>query len=108
MAAAGFVVSDVAAEMWAAIWRRYGFGKFAETAAPQLIRWESGSGWTRYGYGAVAAKETTLAVVLAGLLKVPDAWEGFAEQYRAALGTGSPNRGALAEWNRLLDEHLGE
>lgn len=106
--AAGFVVSDAAAELWAAIRRRHGFQRFAETAAPQLIRWESSSGWTRYGDGPVAAKETTLAVVLAGLLKVPDAWAGFAEQYRHALGSHAPSRGALAEWNRMLAEHLAE
>lgn len=60
VAAAGFVVSDVAAVLWASTWERCGFHKFAETAAPQLIRWESRHGWTRYGEGSVAAKETTL------------------------------------------------
>lgn len=108
VAAAGFVVSDAAAALWSSTWQRHGFQRFAETAAPQLIRWESESGWTRYGYGPVANKETTLAVVLAGMLRAPDAWAGFAEQYRKALGTRSGCRGALAEWNRLLREHLGE
>jgi hypothetical protein len=59
------VVSDVAAVLWASAWERHGFQMFVETAAPQLIRWESGYGWTRYGEGAVAARETSLAVVLA-------------------------------------------
>ena len=41
VAAAGFVVSDVAAVLWKSVWERQGFQAFAETAAPQLIRWES-------------------------------------------------------------------
>ena len=85
VAAAGFVVSDAAAVLWASTWERHGFQAFAETAAPQLIRWESRYGWTRYGEGSVAAKETSLAVVLARMLRVPDTWEGFAEQYVRAL-----------------------
>ena len=85
VAAAGFVVSDVAAVLWASTWERNGFQAFAETAAPQLIRWESRHGWTRYGEGSVAAKETSLAVVLARMLRVPDTWESFAEQYVRAL-----------------------
>lgn len=110
VAAAGFVVSDAAAALWSSLWQQYGFQRFAETAAPQLIRWESEYGWTRYGDGPVAAKETTLATVLAGMLKVPDAWEGFAEQYRKALGNrpGGGNQRALAGWDRLLRERLGE
>ena len=56
VAAAGFVVSDAAAALWAWIWERHGFRAFAESAAPQLIRWESSHGWTRYGEGPVAAK----------------------------------------------------
>jgi hypothetical protein len=39
-AAANFVVSDAAAMLWASTWKLYGFQIFAETAAPQLIRWE--------------------------------------------------------------------
>lgn len=65
VAAAGFVVSDAVAALWAATWERHGFQTFAEMAAPQLIRWESRHGWTRYGDGTVSTKETTLAVVLA-------------------------------------------
>ena len=68
VAAAGFVVSDVAAVLWAWTWERHGFRTFAESAAPQLIRWESSHGWTRYGEGPVAAKETSLAVALAHML----------------------------------------
>ena len=108
VSAAGFVVSDAAAALWSATWRRHGFDQFAKTAAPQLIRWESAHGWTRYGDGPIAAKETTLAVALTGILTVPDAWEGFAEQYRAALGKRRVGGGALAEFDRLLQEKLGE
>jgi hypothetical protein len=124
VAAAGFVVSDVAGVLWASTWERHGFQAFAETAAPQLIRWESRYGWTRYGEGPVAAKETSLALVLSRMLRVPDTWEGFAEQYLQALDE-VPHRGAstrrirhsaartehersqaLAEWHRLLLENL--
>lgn len=124
VAAAGFVVSDAAAVLWASTWERCGFQEFAEMAAPQLIRWESRYGWTRYGDGPVAAKETTLAVVLARLLRVPDTWEGFAEHYVRALDTLSdctasthrtdleqtgPQRSqALAEWHDLLRKNLGD
>ena len=126
VAAAGFVVSDVAAVLWASIWERHGFQAFAETAAPQLIRWESRYGWTRYGEGAVAAKETSLAVVLARMLRVPDTWERFAEQYVRALdGLSRPRRidapsttfrgpdragaaSALVEWHDLLLKHLAD
>lgn len=108
VSAAGFVVSDAAAAVWTATWRRHGFQRFAETAAPQLIRWESAHGWTEHGEGPVVAKETTLAVVLAGILQFPDAWDGFAELYRKALGERTGNRGALVEFNRLLRDKLGE
>ncbi len=123
VAAAAFVVSDVAAVLWASTWERHGFQAFAETAAPQLIRWESRHGWTRYGEGSVAAKETSLAVVLARMLRVPDTWESFAEQYVRALDglsdrvastrrirrfdQAAPERSrALAEWHGLLLENL--
>lgn len=104
VAAAGFVVSDAATALWTAISRRHGFQRFAEIAAPQLIRWESEHGWTRYGDGPVAAQETTLATVLVGMLQVPDAWAGFAEQYRKTPG----KRRALQEFNALLADKLGE
>ena len=125
VATAAFVVSDVAAVLWASTWERHGFQEFAETAAPQLIRWESGYGWTRYGEGSVAAKETSLAAVLARMLRVPDTWEGFAEQYVRALDEVVPPRRidanntpfpsteqersrALAEWHGLLLENLAD
>ena len=126
VAAAGLVVSDVAAVLWASTWERHGFQPFTETAAPQLIRWESRHGWTRYGEGSVAAKETALAVVLARMLRVPDTWEGFAEQYVRALDTlcdqGASTRRirhsaarteqersqALAQWHGLLLENLAD
>jgi hypothetical protein len=125
VAAAGFVVSDAAAALWASIWQRLGFQAFAEMAAPQLIRWESRSGWTRYGDGPIAAKETTLAVVLARMLRVPDTWQGFAEQYVLALDrlcddtastrkirgfneTERQRAHALAEWHGLLRENLAD
>ncbi len=117
VAAAGFVVSDAVAVLWASTWERHGFQAFAETAAPQLIRWESRYGWTRYGDGPVAAKETSLAVVLARVLRVADTWEGFADQYARALDglveRSSSHRfgvhdraSALAEWHGLLLENL--
>jgi hypothetical protein len=65
--ATGFVVSDAAAVLWGSTWERHGFEVFAGTAAPQLIRWESRYGWTRFGEGTVAAQETSLAVVLTGI-----------------------------------------
>ena len=46
-AAAGFVVSDVAAVLWTWTLECHGFRAFAESAAPQLLRWESSHGWTR-------------------------------------------------------------
>ena len=123
VAAAAFVVSDVAAVLWASTWERHGFQAFAETAAPQLVRWESRYGWTRYGEGSVAVKETSLAVVLARMLRVPDTWEGFAEQYvraldrlcdrgastrqvRRSVDTEQERASALAEWHGLLLENL--
>jgi hypothetical protein len=126
VAAAGFVVSDVAAVLWASTWERDGFQAFVETAAPQLIRWESPYGWARYGDGPVAAKETSLAVVLARMLRVPDTWQGFAEQYVRALDaqcdpsastrrirdaaarTEQERARALKEWHGLLLDNLAD
>jgi uncharacterized protein YfiM (DUF2279 family) len=125
VAAAGFVVSDVAAVLWASAWERQGFQEFAETAASQMIRWESRYGWTRYGEGSVAAKETSLAVVLTRMLRVPDIWEGFAGQYvqaldrlcdrrapmrrrRRSVDTEQERASALAEWHGLLLENLAD
>jgi hypothetical protein len=85
MQAAGFVVSDAVAQLWATVLHRGGFGAFAERAAPQLIRWESPYGWTRTGSGPVADAEVPLAQVLAAMLTVADHWETFAARYLDAL-----------------------
>jgi hypothetical protein len=85
MEAARFVVSDAVALLWSAARDHYGFSGFAERAAPQLIRWESRYGWTRSGYGSLSQKETTLADVLARMLRSGDAWTDFAEHYLHAL-----------------------
>ena len=82
--AARFVVSDAAAMLWGTMQDRHGFGAFAERAAAQFIRWESRYGWTR-GWGQVHAKETSLASVLARMLRVPDMWTVFADRYLDAL-----------------------
>ncbi|WP_454084229.1 hypothetical protein [Georgenia sp. Marseille-Q6866] len=63
----------------------HGFRGFAERAAPQLIRWESPHGWTRYGFGSVAEKKDTLATVMSGLLVLPDHWVSVTECCLAAL-----------------------
>ena len=76
VAAAGFVVSDAAAALWAWRWKRYGFQAFAESAAPQLIRWESGHGWTRYGAGHPHRRGNIyVARNLAGAMSTED-WRG--------------------------------
>jgi hypothetical protein len=125
MEAAGFVVSDAVALLWAALQAQLGFAGFADRAAPQLIRWESRHGWTRSGWGRVSQKETQLASVLARMLPALDAWVGFADRYLDALDqvarsdAARPKRawqptdydcerrtGELAEWHRLLLERL--
>jgi hypothetical protein len=83
--AAGFVLSDAAALLWEVTRDRHGFATFADRAAPQLIRWESRYGWTRSGYGRTSGKETSLACVLASMLRTADMWTGFAERYLTAL-----------------------
>lgn len=117
--AAGFVVSDAVALLWSTMREREGFSGFAERAAPQLIRWESRYGWTRIGEGKVSAKETSLAAVLADMLRGPDAWVEFAEAYLLALDgapqgrrrgarSGQERAQALAEWNLLLLDRLAD
>jgi hypothetical protein len=125
MEAAGFVVSNAVALLWAALQAQYGFAGFAQRAAPQLIRWESRYGWTRSGWGRVSEKETSLASVLAQMLPAPDMWVGFADRYLDALdrltrnaparadriwrstGRDRDQRAAnLAEWHVLLLERL--
>lgn len=85
MEAAQFVVSDAVALLWEAVRDRHGFGRFAERAAPQLIRWESRYGWTRSGWGPLSSKETTLADVLTRMLRAPDMWITFTDRYLDAL-----------------------
>jgi len=124
VAAAGLVVSDEAGLLWARIREASGFATFAQVAAAQLIRWESPYGWTRHGDGRVAARESALADVLAGMLPVPDAWVTFAGCYLDALdhlaspasGSGKSRRSvgrarderteSLARWHRLLLDRL--
>lgn len=126
--AARFVVSDAAAMLWESVLGRHGFQIVAERAAGQLIRWESRYGWTR-GWGQVHEKETSLAGVLARMLRVPDLWAIFADRYLDALDqvaraeaakprsrrpwefpdAGYVRRsrtGDLAEWHGLLLERL--
>lgn len=123
--AARFVVSDAVALLWATLLERYGFEGFADRAVPQLIRWESRYGWTRRGDGRVSEKESSLASVLAGMVRAPEMWTGFADRYLDALDElshggrrrpkGSPRphgwsrqRGTadLAEWHLLLLDKL--
>lgn len=117
MEAAGFVVSDAVAMLWTTVLAHHGFQAFAEYAAAQLIRWESPYGWTRFGMGRIAAKETTLAEVLTGMVRVADTWETFAEQYVLALdalATARPGRDGerraqrLAQWHRRLLDNLDD
>jgi len=90
--AAGIVVSDEVALLWARLLERDGLTGFCTTATTQLIRWESRHGWTVSGYGKVAAKETPLAIVLANLLPVPDAWTVAADSYLHSLDQCTPVR----------------
>lgn len=82
--AARFVVSDAAQLLWTRLLEREGFPAFAGQAAPQLIRWEAAYGWT-HGFGRVAGMETSLAAVIAGMLRTDDAWITFADRYLEAL-----------------------
>jgi hypothetical protein len=93
--AAKFVVSEAVAALWESVLRHDGFATFAGRTPEQLIGWESDYGWTRGGFGQVAAKETLLAVPLAHLLTTPDMWRTFAESYLEALevaGRADPKR----------------
>lgn len=119
--AARFVVSDVVRALWLRTRMVYGSSVFAEQACRQLLRWESGHGWTRRGDGWVAARETPLAHVAEELLVTPDMWNEFADKYvetldRAAADTGGGGRGSrpvrrasyqdLSQWHSILDERL--
>jgi hypothetical protein len=130
--AARFVVSDAVALLWESVRDRHGFPTFAERAMVQFLRWESRHGWT-YGWGKVHEKETSLACVLARMLRAPDAWTVVADRYLDALDQviraeaaapksrrilygshGSGDRdferswrtGDLAEWHGLLLDRL--
>jgi hypothetical protein len=70
--ASRIVVSETVQTLWAARLQRQGFAAFSRRASSQLIRWESRFGWTR-GDGPVAERETSLACVLAGMLRGQDA-----------------------------------
>lgn len=83
--AARFVVPDAVALLWGRLRDHHGFAGFAERAAPQLIRWERQFGWTRTGWGRVSEKETSLAAVLARMLRATDMWVGFTDRYIDAL-----------------------
>ncbi len=93
--------------------------------ASDAVRWESRHGWTRSGWGRVSQKETSLASVLARMLRAPDAWAGFADRYLDALdrlARAAPARPArfwdstgyerdrrtvdLTQWHGLLLERL--
>jgi len=129
MEAAQFVVSDAAATLWEFVRERHGFARFATVAAAQLPRWESAYGWSRSGWGKLAEKETSLASVLARMLRAPDAWTTFADRYLDGLDEVARTKAArpaswpaysypdsdyrrsdrtrdLAEWHSLLLERL--
>jgi hypothetical protein len=125
LVAARFVVSDAVALLWARLREAHGFTGFAERAAPQLIRWESQHGWTRSGDNRVSEQETSLAAVLAPMLRAADMWVGFARHYvdgldRLADGSAAAPRrpwqrdgfdrerrsGDLAGWHAMLLERL--
>ena len=125
--AARFVVSDAATLLWTKVRDTYGFPGLAERALPQLIRWESRYGWTRFGAGLVGNKETSLTDVLTGmLLRLPDMWVVFADRYLESLdrvarddeATPPPvsssadklnkRAEALADWHLSLLMNLGK
>jgi hypothetical protein len=108
MEAARFVVSDAVALLWGTLRDHYGFTGFAERAAPQLVRWEAAYGWTRRGDGPTAEKETSLADVLARMLRSGDAWVDFAHHYLRALDqVDRGGAGARVAW-RSADFERGE
>ena len=114
--AARFVVSDAVAVLWSRMRDVHGAVHFTESAAAQLLRWESRYGWTRRGDGWVSARENSLASVLSQFLVVPDLWTEVARHYldaldRVAEGGRDQQRGRrggqqraedLSEWNALL------
>jgi hypothetical protein len=115
MEAARFVVSDAVEQLWDRLRQADGFDRFAESAANQLVRWESLYGWTRSGWGSIAEREVSLACVIARKLEAPDMWVTFADEYLNALDQAGGARGDferdqragnLAEWHGLLLDRL--
>lgn len=118
--AARFAVSDAVAVLWSRIRDVHGAAHLTESAAAQLLRWESRYGWTRRGDGWVSARETSLATVLSEFLVVPDLWTKVAGHYldaldRIAEGGRERRRGRrsrqqraedLSEWHALLVARL--
>lgn len=124
------VISEQAQLLWGTYLTHRGFPSFAKRAAYQFIRWESPYGWTVYGGGWVKERETTLASVLAQMLKGHDAWVEFTDAYLNALdritADSAPAKGHkrssqwgskrsfaaeqraenLAEWNELVLDRL--
>jgi hypothetical protein len=100
--AARIVVSDEVELLWARLRRHLDFQAFARRVAPQLLRWESGHGWTRSGFGRVAESERPLAAVLEPLLTASDSWVTFADRYLEALegAAGSEAKVRQDAWNR--------
>jgi hypothetical protein len=103
MQAAGFVVSDAVALLWTRLRDHQGFATFAERAAPQLVRWESAYGWTRYGSGKVVEKERKLSDVLAEMLVAQDMWIAFTECYVDALEETAARDSARAKRRNWRD-----
>ena len=95
--AAKVVVSDTAGMIWKASLEHEGFPGVARRAAPQLLRWERAYGWTRYGDGSVAHKETSLASLLVGHLTLPDTWVTMADSYLRALDAAAQASSARGE-----------
>lgn len=119
--AARFVVSDAVVAMWSRYRDEYGHDNMLKLAVEHMLRWEKPHGWTRFGDGWVAEKETTLTNALAGFLKIPDLWTAAGRYYLDALDQADqhspakkPNYGSIQEhraaelgqWHGLLIDHL--
>ncbi|HPA50360.1 MAG TPA: hypothetical protein PLP50_02050 [Thermoanaerobaculia bacterium] len=120
------VASDLVDLLWRANLEAHGFPALVARAPRDLLRWESPWGWTRMGTRTIAAKERSLADVLAALLPSHDAWVAMAEawlQVFAATHGGraaprsAPNRNLPSQyvpptpsdwkrWHELLYERL--
>ncbi|MGD0068448.1 MAG: hypothetical protein ABSB76_34085 [Streptosporangiaceae bacterium] len=130
--AARFVLSHAVSALWETVQTEHGFARFAQCAAPQLIRWESAHGWSNgTGAGKVAEREIALADALRPMLATLAMWTGFADAYLAELdriaaaerpltgrraGRATSSSGLewkrsertrnLARWNGLLSGHI--